>query len=101
MSNYKPKPKSNIASCLTCRHCYSWYSSPTYFDPGDSGWECSLHLDQKIEDPPASIKEDDDQAVGKYYASRCGQYQYCKAPKSYPAMYGTGISRQVGGAILR
>lgn len=60
------------ASCFNCQHLKTWWHSATYWEPEDSGWECSKGLDEvDFDNDPES---DDQQA--EWLASQCSSYEY-------------------------
>lgn len=58
-------------SCLNCVNCHSWYEPATYWEPGDSGWECKLALDT-VESDDAGLGI----PLGQYIAKNCPKYEY-------------------------
>ena len=63
-------------TCHDCKHCQSWYISPTREEPGEDGWECTF--------PWPEGWEPEDKEYDELEAETCIHFERTETPPEEP-----------------
>jgi len=70
----EPDDSTYNKSCFGCIHCTTWKDSGSYYQPPDSGWECT-HPEASVVEPPDGIEHMSDDEFAIACAKDCLAFQ--------------------------